>query len=224
MKQIKTLLSTKKLTPRQEKMILSAGLSLVGYDAIATKTLDFKVAQNASNSIFSSQNAVRAVLNHNLNNNITLGNCFCVGQKTASLLIKNGQKVIEIAKNASELAQMIVKSYRNEFFVFYAGASRRPELPDLLREFDIPFREIITYSTVLTPQTFHKTFDGVLFFSPSGVSSYFHSNMLGNGVAFCIGDTTAAEAKRYTNTIEIANHSTIEDVIQRAICYFNPLL
>ncbi len=222
MKQRSVLLSTKKLTPSQENMILSAGLSVVSYDAIAIEYIDFEVEKNARNSIFSSQNAVRAVFDKTINRHFSLGNCFCVGQKTASLLITNGQKVLENAKNASDLAEIIVKSYKTESFVFYTGACRRDELPDLLSEFDVTCKEVITYSTVLTPQTFHQTFDGVLFFSPSGVSSYFQDNTLGNGVAFCIGATTAVEAKKYTNRIEIANHSTIENIIQKAIYYFNP--
>ena len=222
MKQRSVLLSTKKLTPSQENMILDAGLSVTSYDAITIEYINFEVEKNIHNSIFSSQNAVRAVFDKIVNTHFSLGSCFCVGQKTASLLIANGQKVIENAKNASDLAEIIVKSYKNESFVFYTGAGRRDELPDLLSEFNITCKEVITYSTVLTPQTFHQTFDGVLFFSPSGVSSYFKGNTLRNGVAFCIGATTATEAKKYTNRIEIANHSTIENVIQKVIYYFNP--
>lgn len=222
MNQKTTLLSTKKLTPSQENMILGAGLSLVSYDAIAINFLDFEVEDNIPNTIFTSQNAVRAVLNHKLASNSNLRNCFCVGQKTASLLIKNGRNVLEKAENASELGKIIVKKYKNESFVFYTCASRRDELPNLLRQFNIPFREIVTYSTTLNPQVFQQSFDGVLLFSPSGVSSYFQRNTLRNGVAFCIGTTTAAEAKKYTNTIEIATHNTIENVIQKALHYFNP--
>ncbi len=215
------LLSTKKLTAIQENMILEAGLSVVSYDAISIEYLDFEVEKNATNIIFSSQNAVRAVFDKIVNTQFSLGSCFCVGQKTASLLITNGQKVLENAKNASDLAEIIVKSYKNESFVFYTGAGRRDELPTLLSDFDVTFKEVITYLTALTPQTFHEIFDGVLFFSPSGVCSYFQSNTLGNGVAFCIGPTTAEEAKKHTNRIKIANHSTIENVIQKAIYYFN---
>lgn len=222
MNQKTTLLSTKKLTPSQENMILGAGLSLVSYDAIAINFLDFQVEDNIPNSIFTSQNAVHAVLNHKLTSNSNIGNCFCVGEKTASLLIKNGRNVLEKAENASELGKIIVRKYKNKSFVFYTGTNRRDELPNLLRQFNIPFKETVTYNTTLNPQVFQQSFDGVLLFSPSGVTSYFQRNILRNGVAFCIGATTAAEAKKHTNTIEIATHNTIEKVIQKALDYFNP--
>lgn len=217
-----TLLSTKKLTSAQENSIFGAGFSLVSYDAIAIEFIDFEINKHIANSIFTSQNAVRAVLQHSLVPKLTLGNCFCVGEKTSSLLLKNGYKIRETAETASKLADIIVKNYQTESFVFFTGDRRRDELPAQLEKFNISFKETITYRTTLKPHAFHQNFDGVLFFSPSGVESYFQRNNLVEGVAFCIGPTTAEAAKKYTNSIEIAPVSTMERVIECALHYLKP--
>ena len=55
-----------------------------------------------------------------------------------------------------------------------------------------------------------------MFFSPSGVGSYFSENKF-KGVAVCIGETTEAEAKKYTENTVVSGTTTIESVVNKAI-------
>jgi uroporphyrinogen-III synthase len=56
-------------------------------------------------------------------------------------------------------------------------------------------KEIVAYTTMLTPQAITSPADGILFFSPSGVESYLLKNSGKQLVAFCLGETTAAYAR-----------------------------
>lgn len=212
-----TILSTKKLTIAQKELVLNTGLGFVEYNAIKIELIEVKSGFKIQNAIFTSKNAVKAIQNAE----IDIKNCFCVGSTTKKLLEENGQNVIETAQNAIELAEIIVKKHKNESFLFFCGNLRRDELPSILKKNDIDLREQIVYTTTLRPKNFNKIFDGILFFSPSTVQSYVSENSIGESVAFCIGNTTAFEAKKYTNHTVIANKSTVENVIVQAVKYFN---
>ncbi len=221
---MKTILSTKILSLAQKERLLNAGIAVVSYDAINIEFADFSMDTNFQNLIFTSQNAVIAFLQNiskEKNVDFSLFKCFCVGEKTAALLEENGLKVIEIVNYGKELAEKLIKTYKNESFLFFCGNLRRDELPDRLRKNNIPCKEITAYATTLNPKKFDRHFDGVLFFSPSGVESYLKANTIGNSTAFCIGTTTAAAVEALTDKIVIANKPTIENVLVQVIKTFN---
>lgn len=210
------VLSTKKLTPPQHELLLETNIFLQEYNAISIHKLSVKEINTIDNAIVTSQNSAKILIE----SKAQLKNVFCVGEKTSALFLKKGYNVVKIAKNATELADFIVKNTKKESFVFYCGNKRRDELPSVLSENKIIFTEKILYKTVLNPQKIETKFDAVLFFSPSGVESYVQQNSLENRVAFCIGKTTANEAKKYTASIVVAQQSTIENTITTAIDYF----
>ena len=215
-----TLLSTKKLKPNQKELILNAGLSFVEYDSIKTENISFEIPHELKNAIFTSQNAVKAFVKKQLPSPSGEGlgvRAFCVGEKTKELLEKNGLKVVEIGENASKLGEKIAKSYKSESFYFFTGNKRRDELPQILGDSNIELNEIEVYKTSLNTKEFYQNFDGVLFFSPSGVQSFAAHNKFGESLAICIGNTTATEAKKHTQNIEIANSTSVESVIARAV-------
>ncbi len=82
------------------------------------------------------------------------------------------------------------------------------------------FKEIVVYKTELKPQHFSESFDGLLFFSPSGVKSFTLSNDMGNSAVFCIGDTTAAEAALYTESIIVADTPTVENLFKKVTLHY----
>ena len=95
-----------------------------------------------------------------------------------------------------------------------------------MKENKIAYEEIQVYKTVLIPKKFERQFDAILFFSPSGVKSYFSNNSpieggTGGCLAVCIGTTTASEAKKHTENVVIANNTTIESVIAKAVKILN---
>ena len=79
------------------------------------------------------------------------------------------------------------------------------------------------YRTHSNPKAFNRNFDGILFYSPSGIQSYLLENKLGNSMLFCIGNTTAAEAKKHSENIILANKPTVENVLVQAINYYKNL-
>lgn len=210
---MKTLLSTKVLSSSQKELLLNSGLSFVEYDAIKIRFLAVDLPQPAGKGIVTSQNAAIFLLN----NNVKVSEYFCVGEKTSALLIENGQNVIKTAKNAKELADFISKSYKTDLFYFFCGNRRTDDIPNGLNEVNIPYKEIVCYETILHVKTFQQKWDGILFFSPSGVESYISTNKFDSAAAFCIGETTGSEAKKYTNNTVIANSTSIESVIAKAV-------
>jgi len=211
------ILSTKKLTPQQEALFLDKNIEITSFDAIKIDFSPNLKSQEVANAIVTSQNGAKAIIEQQIN----VERVFCVGEKTKSLLLKNNYNVVEIAKNASELAKIIVKNYKNQKFTFFCGNKRRAELPKILTENNIAFDEEICYSTHLNSQKMDTQFQGILFFSPSGVQSYTQKNSLQNTIAFCIGKTTAKEAQKHTQNIQISEETSVENLIKTVIRYFS---
>lgn len=213
---MKSILSTKKLSVSQRELLLNSGLSFVEYDAIDIEFIDFEVLAEIENGIFTSQNAVNSFFKNSVGKN-SIQNSFCVGNKTEALLLNFGQKVIKKADNASELALFIIKNHQNDSFLYFSGSRRRDELPEILKKAKIDVFETKTYKTELKAMKFAQKWDGILFFSPSGVESFVVENTMANSAVFCIGETTASEAKRYTSNVIVANSTTVESVIAKAV-------
>lgn len=212
-----TVLSTKKLSLSRKQLLLNAGIRLVEYNAIQIEFIDFKTDVRAfKNAVITSRNTAKAILRKGLK----IENCFCVGEKTAAFLKENNFNVAEIADYGLNLAQIIIGEYPNENFTFFCGNERRDELPAILKKNNVNFDEIEVYKTSLNPIQFERKFEGILFFSPSGVKSFISKNKLDKSIAFCIGSTTASEAKKHTSKIVIANKPSIENVIVQAVNYF----
>ncbi|WP_350289389.1 uroporphyrinogen-III synthase [uncultured Croceitalea sp.] len=215
-----SILSTKILSASQRELLLNANQDFVEYNAIHIEFLPFEIDENFDYYVFTSQNGVNAFLKNKGKSNLTEEKAFCVGEKTKSLLEQNDLKVVEIAKNSLELGQNIEKKYQKSSFLIFSGNLRRQELFDMLIKNNIRYKEVHSYNTYLNYKEYSRVFDGVLFFSPSGVQSFVEENQLNNSWAFCIGETTAAEIKKYTNQVIIANKPTIENVLVQAIKHF----
>lgn len=211
-----TILSTKKLATNQQELLLNAGLSYVEYNAIEIKIVDFTLSRKLKNIIITSQNGAIQFLNKANTHSTTVENCFAVGNKTTALLEKNGIKVVKTAQNGEELARFIAKNHKNESFTYFCGKQRREELPDILKNASISYEEVNVYETHLNKQIFNRTFDGVLFYSPSAVQAYVAKNNT-KTIAFCIGETTAVTAKKYFKNVVVSNATTIESTIAKAV-------
>ncbi|MEM9648203.1 MAG: uroporphyrinogen-III synthase [Bacteroidota bacterium] len=215
---MRTVLSTKILTPQQRELFLNSGLGLVEYDALQIEFLDVVIPESFQYLIFTSKNAVKAFLRQKKNiEEPEAFSVFCVGEKTKTLLEDFGLKVAKMASNAVELALFIAKNYKNESFLFLCGNQRRNELPQFLKENNIRYDEIVVYRTILTPKKYNRVFDGLLFFSPSGIKSHSSKNPINESWLFCIGETTANEAGKYSENIITANKPTVENVLVQAI-------
>ncbi|TXI66839.1 MAG: hypothetical protein E6Q46_04305 [Flavobacterium sp.] len=115
---------------------------------------------------------------------------------------------------------MIASKYKNHSFTFFCGNIRRNTIPDFFQQNKIAYMEIVVYETKLKPHQIKEPFDGVLFFSPSGVNSFLEKNSLKNRICFCIGTTTAKALENRTKNIVIASQPTVDNVINEVIKYY----
>ncbi|APG60862.1 uroporphyrinogen-III synthase [Christiangramia salexigens] len=208
------ILSTKKLALNQKELLLNAGIALVEYAAIKIDFADFQLPENKiNNAIFTSQNAVRAISGKK---EVKIENCFCVGNKTSAMLSAKGFHIAGKAQSSRELSEFIIENHNTEDFIFFCGNKRRDELPDILEKKGISLMEVEVYRTRLNSKKIEGKFDGIMFFSPSAVKSYVLENAL-ETTAFCIGETTAAEAGKYNIEVVTASQPGIENVIAKAI-------
>jgi len=210
-----TILSTKKLTQSQKGHILNAGLAIVDIDFIETEELAFEFSSKVENAIFTSQNGVRAVLSKN----IEIENAYCVGKRVGRLIEEKGIRIQFVGRDAEELGQFIVEKESKKKYTYFCAKDRLDTLPSLLTVNNIKWNEIPVYKTRHIPKKYEQQFNGVLFFSPSGVESYFNVNSAPEH-SFCIGNTTAKTLKKYTNNYTVASQTTVENVLIKAIKHF----
>ncbi len=213
---MQTVLSTKILSLAQKNLLLNSGIGVVEYDAVKINFTDFSSERHIKNAIISSQNTALALFQKD----IIIDRCFCVGAKTANMLREQGFKVVETADYSKDLATIITQKFPKETFTFFCGNRRREELSSILTENNIHFEEIEVYRTHLEPVTFEQKFDGIMFFSPTGVKSYISANVLNSSLAFCIGNSTASEAGKHTNNLITATRPSIENVIVQVVKKF----
>lgn len=173
--------------------------------------------------VFTSMNAVEAVVYY-LENHQPDWQIFCIGNTTFQLVRTYfGEDCIAgTAADAESLAQLIVEERSRDEVIFFCGDQRRQELPEILRSNDFEVNEIVVYQTIPLPQKITGDYDGILFFSPSAVQSFFQKNQLPpTTVLFAIGNTTATEIKKYTtNKIIIAHSPGKENLVKKMIEYF----
>lgn len=149
----------------------------------------------------------------------------CLSGKTLESVVSRfgADQVVYTAKNARELASAIITDGRFKEAIFFCALEHRPELPAALRQAGIRLAEIPVYKTVARPKAIDTIYDGVLFFSPSGVGSFFQLNRLPKGaVCFAIGETTAEAIKEYTGErIIISNTPSQEDLLRCVQFYYD---
>ena|SRR5690606_11416820 len=214
---MKTLLSTKLLSPSQKGLLLNSGLGLVEYNALEIEPLQVEIPLDCKNLIFTSQNTVKLFLSRTKGVDLGHFNAFCVGEKTSGLLRSNGMKVVKVCDYAAQLGDHIVDAHRETRFLFLCGRQRREVLPELFKKNNIRYKELAVYDSHPNPKAFDREFSGILCFSPLGIQSFMIKNAPGNSILFCIGETTAEEAGKHSNNIVIANRPTVENVLVRAI-------
>ena len=216
------ILSTKKLSKALKNKLSDAKIELVEKNFIQTKAVAFETPQLNDYLIFTSKEAVKSVLKSEIKNVHTIS-CLWVGSKTKKFLEKKGFTVIESTDYAEELIQIIDTKYKGNSFTFFCSNIRRNTIPNYFQQNKIAYNETIVYETKLKPRQIKEPFDGVLFFSPSGVNSFLEKNSLENRICFCIGTTTAKALENRTKNIVIASQPTVENVITEVIKFYKRL-
>jgi len=178
-------------------------------------------SKQAITAVFTSMNAVEAVAD--VIKQKVDWTVYSIGSATQRFVAeKLGVEVKAAAAYAAELADKIIADAPAEVH-FFCGNIRRDLLPQKLTEAGIRVHEIVVYQTIETPKRILKHFDGILFYSPSAVNSFFSVNTVDEDTQlFAIGTTTAEAVQQYHhNNVIIAMHPGKEELVQQAIRHFN---
>jgi uroporphyrinogen-III synthase len=125
------------------------------------------------------------------------------------------------SENARALAEEMLKHDIKQAY-YPCGNIRRDELPSILKARGISVREMELYRTEATPEKIERVYDGLIFFSPSAVSSFFSLNEIPpHTTCFAIGETTAnAIREQTTNDIVIAAKPRQDNIISMIIKHY----
>lgn len=214
------LLSTKKLSTEYREKLLTAGFYVEEKEFISILSQPVNFIPSDQNIILTSLNALRSLLHQFPKEDFEKCSFFVVGNQTQAELLSLGLAVAEIESYSEQLANKIVSNHLASRFVYFSGNLRRDTLPKLLIENGIVVEEQTTYQTVLNPVKINQKFDGILFFSPSGVSSFLTNIALGDEICFCIGNTTAATLEGKTQNILVAETPSMESLAELCIRYY----
>lgn len=200
-------------------------LSFIETERIKTPGLKEKILHLFSKKItvaFTSMNAVEAVNEYLLSK--PEWNIFSIGQTTKELISNffGEERIVATADDANSLADTIIEKGVKEI-VFFCGDQRRDELPEKLKAENIKVEEIMVYQTIATAKRVSKHYDGILFFSPSAVDSFFTANTIErNVILFAIGNTTAYAIKqKVNNKIVVTEQPGKEALVKKMLDYFS---
>lgn len=149
---------------------------------------------------------------------------YCIGGATRQVIGKSfGESSIAgTADAAGALANLIVRDMagragEQEVF-FFCGDLRRDELPSALRRASIGVNELVVYTTRQVRHKVEQAYDGIVFFSPSAVDSFFSGNKVNAAVLlFAIGQTTADTIRKYCANETIVSPSPDKETLIRQV-------
>ncbi len=214
--------STKKLSDAQKNSLPSSiGVNdsdfiKIRFNRIAPKLVKSEI----ENVIITSQNGVEAILNSFTKDELNFKNIFCVGRRTKRLIEKRIGRVAHVTKNAKLLAEYLSKELETKEVTYFCSDLRLDILPAYLQTNDIVVNQIEAYKTMFSPDKINDNVAGVLFYSPSGIESYLEKNNT-DKIAFCIGETTAKEARKHFDNVQVANMPSVDSVLELVENHFN---
>ena len=219
--------------PVKETLVAEAaamGIRLVTVPLIDTEpVLDIDVQQEVeqialqyATVVFTSMNAVESVITM-LDQQVPEWHIYCMGTTTATIVREyfGDHSIRGTGSSAADLADAIIESGETDEVVFFCGDQRRDELPEKLTAAEITVHEVMVYRTLPLYKKIEATYDGILFFSPSAVDSYFKYNKpAAHTVLFAIGHTTEKAIKQYSdNKIISATTPGKEELVKMAVNY-----
>ncbi|WP_282054095.1 hydroxymethylbilane synthase [Maribacter luteus] len=208
------IFSTKKLT-QDQRFLFKNELQVDSEDFVKTSPnrIPAKVLKaKMQNVIITSQNAVEALLTNVSAQELQFENIYCVGRRTRRLIEDRIGKVKHFEKNAKKLAEHMVDHLEGTEVTFFCSNMRMDDVPDILTNSGITVNEIEAYKTKFTPVAVPENVKAVLFFSPSTIESYLELNTP-DKQAYCIGESTAKEARKHFSQVLVAKIPSVESVV-----------
>ncbi len=214
------VLSTKILPATAVDRLKRQGVALkqVAFITKQARSFNWQPAESIR-AVFTSTAAVSALQRNNFDfGKIT--EAYCVGQKTADLLTGRGVRVAVTASGAAALAHIIADRQPAELVAF-TGNLRRDELFAVLAKNNVAVTEKVVYDTHILPHHLQEDFDRVLFFSPSGIQGYINGYNNRQITAYCLGPTTAKEARKYFVQVKTAPRPALDELLSILIADIN---
>lgn len=148
---------------------------------------------------------------------------YCVGEKVANA-VKIWQPnwlVCGVADNAESLLPFF-KNCHLQKALLLCGSMRLDIIPAEMKRLGIVLKEVKVYITKLLHKNVDEAYNGVLFFSPSAVDSFFKVNRVDyDCTLFAIGGTTASAIRKYcTNNIVMADKPDKIKLLDLVVSYF----
>lgn len=225
------LLCTRQLTETLITKAFENGITIdmlpfIKTEMVAEKNIIEEIQSTANQKatvVFTSVNAVEAVTERL--SAIPDWDIYCMGGVTKERVISffGTEKIKRTARNATHLAEKIVADKLENEVIFFCSNHRLDKLPVVLKSNNVNFKELIVYETIETPHTIETHYEGIIFFSPSAVHSFFTENTIATDIVlFTIGKTTAATIETYvSNEIVASEWPGQEQLIDLVINYYN---
>ncbi len=208
------ILSTKILKPDIISKALKRGIKFDQLPFITTSILETDKLRSDINAIpttgiraiFTSKNAVEAVKKH-----LALSpdwEIYCINGATLEAVQNYFSLMTHIisASDARFLADLLKEQNDLKETWYFCGNKRLDILPDVLKDLKIQWHEVVVYNTRLNHHNIDSYYDGILFFSPSAVQSYFETNTISeNTVCFAFGRSTMNKLSENTDNPIILN-------------------
>ncbi|OIQ20284.1 uroporphyrinogen-III synthase [Lacinutrix sp. MedPE-SW] len=105
---------------------------------------------------------------------------FCQSEAVAYYLQKYvvyRKRKIYVGKRTFTELSPLIKKYKDENFLLPAADKLKPEVPKVLNDLGVNWKEAVFYKTVISDLSDleNVTYDILVFFSPSGIESLFHN-------------------------------------------------
>ena len=207
--------STKSLTDEQRHLfknpivVDSYDFIKISFNRIPITLLKSKI----ENVIITSQNAVESIITNCPAEELQFKNIYCVGRRTKKLIESKIGKVKHSENSAKKLADYLVEFIDGTEVTYFCSNIKLDDLPRILEANNIKVNEVEAYETVSDSMELDSGIEGVMFYSPSTVKSYMQNNDP-DKIAYCIGETTAREAKRHFKDVRVSKIPTVESVVE----------
>ena len=211
----KTVYSSKVLNDTQ-KFLVNKRINIEASNAIEVtlEAIDKTLLQSPlDHVVITSKNGVEAILKNCPSHLLKFNNIYCVGRRTRRLIEDAIGPVVHAEKNSKDLANYLKDKLVNETVTYFCSDIRLDDLPKTLEASQITLNEVIAYRTTFNTPKLNIPLDGAMFYSPSTVKSFVARNRP-DCTAFCIGESTANEARLYFKDVRVAKVPTVESVIE----------
>jgi len=181
----------------------------IRFNRIAPK----KVKNQLENVVFTTKNGVEAVLNSFTSDELNFKNIYCIGRRTKRFIEKNIGKVVHVERNQEKLENYLSKELKGKTITHFCSDV------EIASENNFATQQIEAYKILFSPSKIADATDGVLFYTALTVQSYLEQNEASR-IAFCIGESTAKEARKSFKTVKVANLPTVESLIELVNLHF----